>query len=1024
MRGPKIAIFLIACALLPLAGRADTCNTPLIPNFHRNQPVGSSTMSLAWDAPGGVTNPTYEIVHQAKSDYCSTSLQPEVVVGTTNATSFTYTISPANVVVVVHVRLASDHCILSSYLVGDSFIAPPSKPPAPTVANGSVSVAYDDGRSQLIQFQRASGTDFNTIPIGAVNVCTPNPKTIGDSPASGIYRYRTFVSNSGGFAVSDFVTVAVGNATPLRIVSFTATPSTVALGNPSSIATLAWTTEGATAVSISPFPGAVNPNGTITAKPTTTTTYTLTASQGAQTATATVTVNVLSLPFLNITKLVEPVLQIANVGGGTSIYALTNVGGTPTTVTLSQNDVITQTPTTFTLESGATQAVTMTGTPQPEGSVKVPFEISYTTGPNLSRISSQVLVFSAKQPTGPATADPQQLRVDVQGEPGTNPTGTVTFTNNGTAPLTGILSADVEWIIPQSGQVTIPAKQSGTFTFTCDRAKRPDSSSPAGSLAGHLKLSFLKPTGTTFAKDVLQTPTAGNVPSVSIVRVVDTVQGAVTTAGVPALLPNEVALFVPGVGHTTTTAGTVFASDVSVLNSLGNRAVDDVKMYFTSVSGAPASSKATSLPTVPGQTNIAVSDVVKTVFAGSSDTGTLHIRSKDADKLAVAATNLATNNAAGTLGNSIPILRSDRAVAIGSSLVFTGLQKDSKTHTDLYIQETAGLPASIQIDFLAIDGSTISSRPLEGLDAFRLRQLKDIVPANAVAAIITNSGSGGGKIAGYAVPVDEASGDTWTVNDWSSQLGYAPTESVIIPIAGSVHGTNDTFYRSDLSITNRGTGAATMTFTFIGRDGAKVSRSITISGHQTALLDNVIASTFGITSDTTGYIVLKPDPGNSFAVSSRTFSTVGAKTATFSSGVPVVAASSALTQGSSRPIGGLSDAGRNTVLEAKPGTFRTNFALMETAGVPATVRVTFRFTFPAGDKVQGIGAAFRDYPLNGNGFIMLNSIASQILGAARLQYGDLQNVSADFQVIDGDGAVLLFTSTVDNASGDSILRTQ
>jgi hypothetical protein len=36
----------------------------------------------------------------------------------------------------------------------------------------------------------------------------------------------------------------------------------------------------------------------------------------------------------------------------------------------------------------------------------------------------------------------------------------------------------------------------------------------------------------------------------------------------------------------------------------------------------------------------------------------------------------------------------------------------------------------------------------------------------------------------------------------------------------------------------------------------------------------------------------------------------------------------------------------------------------------------------------------------------------------------LFDLSADFQVIDGDGAVLLFTSTVDNALGDSILRTQ
>ena len=123
-------------------------------------------------------------------------------------------------------------------------------------------------------------------------------------------------------------------------------------------------------------------------------------------------------------------------------------------------------------------------------------------------------------------------------------------------------------------------------------------------------------------------------------------------------------------------------------------------------------------------------------------------------------------------------------------------------------------------------------------------------------------------------------------------------------------------------------------------------------------------------------------------------------------------------------MAGLSDASRSTVLDAKAGTFRTNFGFMEVGGAPATVRVTLKFTFPAGDKVQGAGATYRDYPLNANGFMMLNSMASEIIGAARLQYGDLQNVTAAFQVIDGTGSVIVFTSTLDNASGDAVLRTE
>lgn len=1002
---------------------AQTC-PPLIPNMHRTN-TGTTTMAMAWDAPGGVSNPTYEVVLQTKPDYCGgpETLSPEVVVGTTTATSFSYTITQPDVVAVVHVRLASDHCILSSPSVGDSFTSVPSKPSPPTVTpTGALSVTYNDLRSQFVQFQRAPAGTFNFVPVGFANNCTANPKTAIDTTVTpGVYRYRTFVSDSAGFTVSDPVTATIGPPVPVTITSFTATPSTIANGQPTSVATLTWTTQGADTVTLQPVAGGtitVNVNGSLGVKPTTTTTYTLTAIQGTQSTTATVVVNVLAQPFINITKFADPVVQLANAGGGTTTYGLTNSGGTTTTVTLSQDGtIITQSPSTFSLDSGATQLITVTATAQPAGAYTVPITINYTTGVNapLSLIHFGVQVFSTQVPVGPVTADASQVRVDVQGDASSNPTGTVTFTNNGTAALNGVLSADVEWIVPQTGAVTIQPKQSGTFTFTIDRSKRPDSGALVGSVAGHLKLTFLKPAGgSSFAKTVLDTTSP--IPSVSIVKVVDTVQGAVTTAGVPPLATGEVALFVPGVGHTTSKNGTVFVSDVSLLNPQGGKSIDDVKMYYTSVSGLPSASKTTSLPPVPGQVSVAVADVVKTIFSGSSDSGTLQIRSKDASKLAVAANVTATNAANGTIGNLIPVLRSDRSAAANAKLVLAGVQKSTSAHTDLSVQETSGVNTTIQIDFLAADGSTVSSRPSDTVNAFALKQLADVVPANAVTAIITNTGSG--KIAAYATAFDETSGDSWTVNDWSTQLGYDSSETVVIPVAGSVHGANNTFYKSDVMIANRGSSSATGTLTFIGRDGTSIDRPISLGARQTQVMSNIVATTFGITGDTTGYLRFTPAGSGTFAITSR------ASTANVSSEVPALRAAAALHVGDTRAIAGLADAERTTVLNGKPGTFRTNFAVMETSGAAVTVRVTFRFTFPAGDKVQGVGAASRDFTLNANQFLLLNSIAGAILGPPRLQYGDLQNIEADFQIIDGDGAVILFTSSVDNASGDTILRTE
>jgi hypothetical protein len=88
-----------------------------------------------------------------------------------------------------------------------------------------------------------------------------------------------------------------------------------------------------------------------------------------------------------------------------------------------------------------------------------------------------------------------------------------------------------------------------------------------------------------------------------------------------------------------------------------------------------------------------------------------------------------------------------------------------------------------------------------------------------------------------------------------------------------------------------------------------------------------------------------------------------------------------------------------------------------------TVRITLRFTYPAGSKVQGIGTASKDYPLAANGFIPPRSLVTDILGSQRDTVGDLRGIEADFQVVGGNGAVMVYTSSVDNGTNDSILRT-
>lgn len=1035
MRLSRGVVFLSIAVWTALPAAAQICTTGsrygVIPNFRSTGYTAGVSYGLAWDPPAGApAGMQYDVmVAGTSAGGCVDTSGTGATVMTTTDTQATVSLAQRDRYVLIWVQEHDDACARTNFFYGaDTYTTAPQKPPTPTVTVSGNSVkivvsGYNDPHAPVVYVERITSDGKARIIYGVGN-CLTGPLTftdsgydLGGSLPPGVYQYRVRVSNFVSPPIySDSVTVTVGAPQPFAITSFTGSPTTI---RPGQAATLSWTTTGASSVLIDNGVGTVATAGSVTVKPTTTTTYKLTAMLGGTTLTETVTIEVLTAPVINVTAFPTAMLQQAGSGGATTSYALTNSGGAAATVTLSQSGTFfTQSPASFTIAPGGTQVITIAGTPQSAGSYDGASILSGAGVP--SGLQIPVKLLSAAPPTGSVTADPSANRVDVAAAQGTNPTGSVDFTNRGTAALVGILSSDVPWIIPQSGVVRIDPGQTVTLTFTIDRTKRPDASTLIGSAEGSLSLNFLSGSGSAFAKRPLDTNPS--VPSVSLVKVVDTVQPAVSVGGIPALAAGEVALFVSGVGHTIGSKGALFVSDVAMLNPQGSKSIDDVKMYYTALSGTAAAAKSASLPSVPGQVTVAVADVVKNVFSGSDEVGTLQIRSKDADKLAVSATVLTANNPSGTFGNAIPVLRSDRSVAANGTIVLTGLRKDATTHTNLYVQETAGAAATFTTEFLAADGSTAGTQTTQSLDAFKMLRFFDVVPANAVAAILTNTSTAGGKLAAYATPVDQASSDTWAIADWSAQLGYAPTDAAIIPVAGSVHGANNTFYRTDVAITNRGAASGSATLTYVTRTGQKIDHQISLGARQTTVLSDAVGTFFNVTGDSAGYLLFTPVTG-SFAVSSRTFTTIGGKPDTFGTGVPALAASSALANGGSRDIAGLSDATRSTVIAGRPGTFRTNFALMETTGKTVTVRVTFRFTFPAGAKAQGVGAASRDYALNANQFLLLNSIAGEILGAARLQFGDLTNVEADFQVISGQGAVVLFTSSVDNGTGDSIVRT-
>jgi Leucine-rich repeat (LRR) protein len=699
---------------------------------------------------------------------------------------------------------------------------------------------------------------------------------------------------------------------------------------------------------------------------------------------------------------------------GTSEYFIENVGDLPANVTLSQKgNLFTQDPAAFTLAGGATQGVTITGKPQQVGAYTDDALIAGDGVP--PGLSVRVSMLVTEPPTGTVNALPSANRVDVAAPITDGATGTVQFTNVGNATLQGIVISNVAWIVPPSGLIVIPPGQSQTITFSVDQSKRPDAASPAGAVIGTLSLVYESGAASKTASP------DDNTPSVSLttpVTVVYTITPPTQSVGFPPFAEGEVALFVAGVGYVQGSNNRTFLSDVSVVNAFGVDSPKDIKMYYTPIDLSQGT-KVTQVNELQPNQGVTFGNVVKSVFELSNQ-GTLQIRTRSLDQLFVNANIFNVSDTNGTFGTALPVFRSDRALRAGESIFLTGLRRDAArtTYTNIYIQETSGTTANYAIDFLDLSGNSVGEKRTGSVSPFRLSSIGDGAPVGAVAARITNAADSGGRIVAFATPVDNVSGDFWAIADWSHELGAPLDEPVVIPVAGSVQG-NGAFFRTDVAISNRAAGSSTGTFTYFDRSGAIRNRDISLGPRESLVLNDVVATSFPDLGSALGYLEFRPE-GGAFSLTSRTFATVPSLQGTYGTGVPTLPRASALRIGQSKIIAGLDVASLQTINAKKPGTFRTNIGLVEIAGQSATIEVTITYA-DIKQLVAGIRLTTVSYDLTAHQSIIDGIV--QRIQASNPNISDLRNVQLKFKVTKGEGAVIVYTSSIDNGTADQILRT-
>lgn len=731
-------------------------------------------------------------------------------------------------------------------------------------------------------------------------------------------------------------------------------------------------------------------------------------------------------PIVDLAVPPEGLVQVNGAAVNRDSYVLTNYGDSETVVTLDKSDdSFDHAPATFTLRGGESQTIQLTAKSLPFGAYEF---YSVPTGNGVVKdLYVPVRILSVRRPAGTAVAQPGQTRVEVVGERGTDTIATVSYANVGNVELSGILVSDVGWIAAPRDLITIAPGETRNINFTVQRSKRPDASATGGgALSGNLNLLYVD--GSASAEGLLSAgalTSHGSGLAVSTVTVVDTSKPPVTQSAIPPLGVGEVARLIPGV----TSAATTFArsvTDVAVSNSFGAASVNDLRLYYASANALSAS--VATMSDVGPSKSVSLANVVSNVY-NSSGSGTVHVRSQRWSSL-LASARLLNIRTDGSFGGSAPVFRSDRSVAPAATMFLVGLMGGSQHQAAIVIQETAGSAAAASIEFLDAAGNALSRVDGVSVPAFGMAEVTDSIPSAAAVAVVTNRATiAGARLVAYARVTDRATGDVWSVVDWSRYYDFDANAPVRIPIAQASSASTGSGRRraashngagsvsTDLLIHNRNASNAAALVQFIDANGSMTERQVQLAPRQTLLIPNVVASLFGRTN-ATGSIVVTPLRAAPLAVSARTHSPF--QSGAIGTAVPVIPAASGLRRGQFDVYSGIEESTLAAATLKLPGTSRTRFGIVETSGSPVKVRVSM-LVHDGRSIVSAL--VTRDYTVGAREMLLVDNMSTSIIGSNRdAMFGALHNLQLRFEVIEGDGSAAVFVGNVDNQSGDESLR--
>jgi hypothetical protein len=459
----------------------------------------------------------------------------------------------------------------------------------------------------------------------------------------------------------------------------------------------------------------------------------------------------------------------------------------------------------------------------------------------------------------------------------------------------------------------------------------------------------------------------------------------ITVSNAAAVATSSGARTVPVAGHVQGVNGRMFLTDVQIENPGDGPA--SAELSFQPSNGAAPAPIAMDLG--PRETRN-VSDAVLDLFGLSDSLGALRLDWTGSAAALRMTSRTYTRNDEGTLGQAAASFADSEDPR--SPRFVTGLARTDLFRTNVGAVNDSAEFESFQVVLRAASGAVVGESPIIGLAAGRQTQLSiaelfpDAAGKGLTAEIRPLAGSR--SPFAYAAVVDNLSGDP------TFYPAAPPAPALYLPAVARITGYNDTFFSSEVSISNAADDVAWVQVSFLehDRDNSRpTSVVLTIAPHQTLAIDDVLGSLFGL-SETYGALAVESSDFAKLVVSARISTASATGPGTVGQQVDAIADEGFFARGS---ILGL----------RQDDEFRSNVGLFNPEPFGTTVALTLRL----GDG-SAIGEARVAVPPLG--YVQRN--LAHLFPGVELPGGETLTLSIHSEDVD----IFAFAAVIDNVSQD------